>query len=146
VHEQKDDAFLPGTRADSDGDCNAGHDLQSAIQIVRPANPRTHVEILGGWPALRSCWRAAPQPRVPRPCATLQGRVAMLPVQEVFIFDARTRGSRPFGFAQGRLFANGAKDGAPTVLPPPARSKAGPPASGIMGMATLSASSSTSNR
>jgi hypothetical protein len=40
---------------------------------------------------------------------SLQGRVAMLPVREVFTFDARNRGSRPFGFAQGRLFAQNAK-------------------------------------
>jgi len=43
----KDDAFLPRTRADSDGNRNARHDLQSPIQIVRPPNPGTHIQILG---------------------------------------------------------------------------------------------------
>jgi hypothetical protein len=47
---------------------------------------------------------------------SLQGRVAMLPVQEVF----------PFRFPHPRIpfFANRAKDGAPAVLALPARSQA----------------------
>ena len=44
--EIKDDTLLSRARADSERGRNAGHDLQTPVQIVRPANPRTHIKIL----------------------------------------------------------------------------------------------------
>ncbi len=51
--EIEDDAFLSCAWADSQWNGNAGHDLQSAIQIVRPPNPGTYIQILG---PLRLVW------------------------------------------------------------------------------------------
>jgi hypothetical protein len=42
----ENDAFLSRTWANSDGNRNSGYNLQSSIEIVCPANPRTDVEIL----------------------------------------------------------------------------------------------------
>jgi len=44
--EIEDDALFSRARTDSNRGRNAGYDLQSPVQIVRPANPGTYIEIL----------------------------------------------------------------------------------------------------